>query len=105
MREKVASVRVTTKDDMTRLEQELCRVVGAKSMCSLLRSGEYIRIRLCALYDRGKAPLSAYAQNVQIHLSEDKTVSVFLLSSQLLGDDTIVLGKRKEMGSSGSDDE
>jgi hypothetical protein len=107
MREKVVAVRIASKDDMTRVEEELCKVIGSKGKCTLLRSEDFIRLRLCALYDRGDPPMSVYSHNVQVHLSEDKTVSIFLLSTELLGgvEGVVVLGKRADPDNSDCEDD
>lgn len=106
MRERVVGVRIASKDDMTRVEQELCKVIGSKGKCTLLRSKDFIRLRLCALYGRGEPPMSVYSHNVQVHLSEDKTVSIFLLSTELLGaEGVVVLGKRANPDNSDCEDD
>lgn len=97
MREKVVAIKIACKDDMTRLEEELCRVMGGKGKSVLFRSKDFISLRLCALYGKGKAPMSVYFHNIQVQLAEDKMVKVFLLTTELQGSEPpVVLGKRTD---------
>lgn len=86
MREKIFSVRVGCMADMTAVEREISRVVGGKDerQSILLRSQEFVRLRLSALYDKGgkSIPMSIYCGNLQVCLDHDKTVTVYLLSSE-----------------------
>lgn len=108
MRERLATVRILGKDDMTSVEKRLAQILGGKedAKCTLLRSEDFIKLRLCALYDIGKAPLSVYHENVQVHLGENKTISIFLLCTEYLSEDddsNALSGRKREYDSSNSD--
>jgi hypothetical protein len=68
-----------------------------ENKCTLTRSEDYQRLRLCALYNRGTPPLSVYGEGFQIYLDSNKNVSIFLLTSTVEPDDgERLLGKRCE---------
>lgn len=98
MREWVMSVRVTCPADMAKIEEKLGQILGGQK-CALVRSRDYISLRLCALYDRGKPPMSAYYQNVQICLRADKTVTLYLLAMNpvqtTVSEEEVKRGKRR----------
>jgi hypothetical protein len=82
MREKFFGLRVQSKADMDQMEASLGALLGRKEKrCAFMRSQDYQRLRLCALYSRGDPPVSVYGEGFQIYLDRDKNVSIFLLSS------------------------
>ena len=92
---KVFSIQVKTKEDMSRLEEALVSLLGGEqSKCALVRSQEFINIRLRALYNRGPSEaIVVYGERVKICLDPDKNADVYLME---LGVDAIpsLLGKR-----------
>ena len=92
---KVFSIQIQSKDDMAKLEDALVRLMGGeRSKCALIRSQEFINIRLRALYDRGPAErIVVYAERVKVCLESDKTADIYLAE---LGIDSVpvLLGKR-----------
>lgn len=104
------SVRVADLKDMARIEEKLCQLLGGdqRKSCALVRTKDFISLRLCALYNHGKAPMSAYYQNVQVSLDADKTVAIYLLSMnpvETTVDEAMVLGKRRQPDSPEDEDE
>ena len=102
MREKIFSMRVRTKHDMSVLEDRLGGLMGGEQnrRCALVRSQEFIALRLCALYKRGgPPPLSVYGHNLQVCLDRDGNVTIYLLSSDVDPDpECALLGKRAAPG-------
>ncbi len=101
-REKLLGVRVQGKDDMTRIETFLGGLLGSKlSRCALVRSQDFIKLRLCALYSRGEPPMTVYGEGVQVYLDREKNVTVYLLTNSVPDDEpgAVPLGKRCEPGS------
>ena len=95
MLHKVFSIQIQCKEDMAKLEEALVRLLGGEqSKCSLVRSQEFINIRLRALYNRGPAErIEVYGERVKICLDVDKTAEIYLME---LGLDAVpaLLGKR-----------
>lgn len=98
MREKIVSKRIGSATDMAWVEAEIGRIMGCEERkCSLVDSNDFVSLRLCALYGRGgkKAPLSVYRGDLQIKLDSDNTLTVYLLTSELVAlEDLPSLGKR-----------
>jgi hypothetical protein len=92
---KVFSVHIQTKEDMGKLEEALISLLGGeRSKCSLIRSQEFVNIRLRALYNRGPAErIVVYGERVKVCLELDKTAHIYLME---LGLDAVpaLLGKR-----------
>ena len=92
---KVFSIHVKTKEDMDKMEQALVSLLGGEqSKCALMRSQEFINIRLRALYDRGPAEnIVVYGERVKICLDPEKHAEIYLME---LGVDSVpaLLGKR-----------
>jgi hypothetical protein len=104
---KVFSIQIQCKNDMARLEDALVRLMGGeRSKCSLIRSQEFVNIRLRALYDRGPSErIVVYGERVKVCLESDKTVDIYL-SELGLDSVPVLLGKRDspEDGADGSSD-
>lgn len=92
---KVFSVHIQSKEDMARLEEALVSLLGGeRSKCALIRSQEFVNIRLRALYDRGPAErIVVYGERVKVCLELDKTADIYLIE---LGVDAVpvLMGKR-----------
>ncbi len=97
-RERVFALRVKGKDDMTQIETFVGGLLGSKhSRCALVRSQDFIKLRLCALYDRGDPPMTVYGEGVQVCLDQDKNVTVYLLSNSVVDPEaSVLLGKRRD---------
>lgn len=96
MRQKVFSIRVQDKSDMDVLESTVGRLLGGEqNKCALVRSQEFIKLRLSALYGRGDKVMSVYGGDLQISLDSDRMVTVYHLSSGVDPDESL-LGKRVE---------
>lgn len=106
MKQKVFSKRIEGKRDMAELESTVGSLLGGEdNKCSLVRSSDFVRLRLRALYGRGKAQhLHVYGGGLQISLDPDNIASVYLLSVSV-DDEDVVLGKRAEPESPGRGDE
>lgn len=93
---KVFSIKVESKDDMAKLEDALvCLMGGERSKCALIRSQDFVNIRLRALYDRGPSErIVVYGERVKVCLELDKTVEIYLME---LGVDgvPVLSGKRR----------
>jgi hypothetical protein len=98
MRQKVFVQSIGCKADMTRLEEMIGNLLGGEhNKCSLVRCNEFVQLRLCALYGKGAKPVHVYGEGLQISLDADNVASVYLLSSSVEADETLlVLGKRGE---------
>lgn len=92
---KVFSIQIQTSEDMAKLEEALVRLVGGeRSKCTLIRSQEFVNLRLRALYDRGPEDrIVAYGGRIKVCLESDKTADVYLME---FGLDSVpaLLGKR-----------
>lgn len=92
---KVFSIQIKTTDDMGRLEEALVRLVGGeRSKCALVRSQDFVNLRLRALYDRGPSDrIVVYGERIKVCLESDKTAEIYLIE---LGIDGVpaLLGKR-----------
>jgi hypothetical protein len=95
---KVFTLQINSKQDMVLLEKALGRLLGSEfNKCSLVRSQEFINIRLRALYDRGPADrIVAYGERVKVCLEVDKTADIFLMESSM-DDGPSLLGKRSSL--------
>jgi hypothetical protein len=97
-RERVFALQVQGKDDMTRIEKVVGGLLGSKgSRCALVRSQDFINLRLCALYNRGQPPMTVYGEGVQVCLDREKNVTVYLFpNTAVVPDARVLLGKRSE---------
>jgi hypothetical protein len=96
MRQRVFTQRIQDKQDMILLESTVAGLLGGEhNKCYLIRSSEFVQLRLCALYDKGLRPLHVYGENLQISLDTDNVASVYLLSMSVDAEE-ILLGKRTE---------
>jgi hypothetical protein len=96
MRQKVFAINITSKEDMAVLESTVGSLLGGEqNKCALVRSQEFIKLRLSALYGRGERAMSVYGGDLQIKLDADRTVTVYHLSFGVDQDETL-LGKRAE---------
>jgi hypothetical protein len=96
MRQRVFSQRIQDKEDMILLESTVAGLLGGEhNKCYLIRSSEFVQLRLCALYDKGLRPLHVYGENLQISLDTDNVASVYLLAMSVDAEE-ILLGKRAE---------
>ena len=96
MKQKVFAIRIKDKEDMAVLESTVGGLLGGEqNKCALVRSHEFVSLRLSALYGRGTAPVSVYGGDLQIHLDADRNVTVYLLASAVDMDESL-LGKRTE---------
>jgi hypothetical protein len=94
MREKVFSIKIQGKEDMTKLESVVGGLLGGEqNKCSFVRCQDFVHLRLCALYNKGETPLSIYGEHFQIYLDTEKNGTVYMLSSGVEESDHI-LGKR-----------
>ena len=96
MRQKVYSIRIRDKEDMAVLESTLGGLLGGEqNKCALVRSFEFVNLRLSALYGRGPPAMSVYGGDLQIALAADKNVTIYHLSSTVDVEESL-LGKRVE---------
>jgi len=99
---KVFSIQVKTKEDMAKLEEALVSLLGGEqSKCAMMRSQEFINIRLRALYNRGPAEaIVVYGEKVKICLTPEKNADIYLME---LGIDAVpaLLGKRAHQDDAG----
>lgn len=97
-RERVFALQVQGKDDMTQIEKVVGGLLGSKgSRCALVRSQDFIKLRLCALYDRGEPPMTVYGEGVQVCLDREKNVTVYLFpNTAIVPAARVLLGKRPD---------
>ena len=96
MRQKVFSRIVQCMEDMSLLEQTIGSLLGGeRNQCALVRCSEFVQLRLCALYNRGEKPMHVFGDGLQISLDENNVATVYLLSSSVDTDESI-LGKRAQ---------
>jgi hypothetical protein len=96
MRQKVFTRPIRSKADMALLETTIGGLLGGEhSKCSLVRTNEFVQLRLCALYNRGAPPLHVYGEGLQISLDVDNVASVYLLTTSVESDEILLLGKRQ----------
>lgn len=92
---KVFSIQIQRSDDMVKLEEALVRLVGGeRSKCALVRSQDFVNLRLRALYDRGpRDRIVVYGERIKVCLEIDKTAEIYLME---FGVDSVpaLLGKR-----------
>jgi hypothetical protein len=97
MRQKVFMQPIRGKEDMALLESTIGSLLGGEqNKCSLVRSSEFVQLRLCALYDRGTRPVHVYGEGLQISLGRDNVASVYLLCGNVELEQETLLGKRSE---------
>ena len=97
MRQKVFVQPIRGKEDMALLESTIGSLLGGEqNKCSLVRSNEFVQLRLCALYGRGARPVHVYGEGLQISLEKDNVASVYLLCSNVELEQETLLGKRSE---------
>ena len=102
MRQKVFTLQIQGKEDMSLLESTIGGLLrGEHNKCALIRCNEFIQLRLCALYGKGIPPIHVYGEGLQISLDAGNVVSVYLLMSYVEADEGL-LGKRSEPEKSGS---
>lgn len=96
MRQRVFVIRIRGKEDMAVLESTVGGLLGGEqNKCALIRSFEFVNLRLSALYGRGAPSMSVYGGDLQITLDSDKIVTVYHLSTSVDVDESL-LGKRIE---------
>lgn len=97
MKQKVFAKRIENKKDMAELESTVGSLLGGEdNKCSLIRSNDFVQLRLRALYSReggAPLPLHVYGEGLQISLDKDNVASVFLLSVSI--DDDVILGRKR----------
>jgi hypothetical protein len=78
----VFSVRIRTKKDMAELEDTITTLLGGEQgKCALIRSQDFLALRLRALYGRESGrPLVVYGEGLKIALDLDNVGSVSLLN-------------------------
>lgn len=89
----VYSRRIASKEDMSELEQVMTRINGGQR-CSFMRSRDYIRFRLAALYNTFDLPVEAYGESLKVTLDSDRTATVFILG-HVVTEAESDLGKRQ----------
>jgi hypothetical protein len=105
MRQKVYMQGIGGMEDMAALELAIGGLLGGEhNKCSLVRSNEFVQLRLCALYGKGEKPMHVYGEGLQISLDDANVASVYLLCSSVDADE-ILLGKRSERERSQPDHE
>ena len=97
---KIFSIQIKTKADMAALEDTITTLLGGEqSKCALIRSHDFLALRLRALYRRSKdAPaLVVYGEGLKITLDSDNVGAVSLLDPETIepAEDPAVLGKRR----------
>jgi hypothetical protein len=96
MRQKVYVQDIGGMEDMAALELAIGGLLGGEhNKCSLVRSNEFVQLRLCALYGKGEKPMHVYGEGLQISLDDANVASVYLLCSSVDADE-VLLGKRPE---------
>ena len=97
MKQKVFAKCIKGKEDMAELESTVGSLLGGEAnKCSLIRSSDFIQLRLRALYNcdgGGPPPLHVFGEGLQISLDQDNVASVFLLSMSV--DDDVILGRKR----------
>jgi hypothetical protein len=106
MLQKVLSLSIQGQQDMTKLEQTVaCLLGGEHHKCSFVRSQDFIKLRLQALYHPAaqRAPLVVYGEGLKICLDNDNLATVYLVDPSIDPDlptppsePTTVLGKRAQ---------
>jgi len=71
--------RIRGAQDMSEFEAVVVRVMGCEQ-CSFMRSHDYLRFRLGALYrPELEEPLECYGERVKVRLDLDRNATVYLL--------------------------
>ena len=84
MLQKVFSLKIACKEDMSRLEEVVVGLLGGEHhRCSFLRSGEFVRLRNLALYHKFRsgdetALHSVHIEGLKITLTPTGTVCVYI---------------------------
>jgi hypothetical protein len=84
MLQKLFSIRVDNKRDMSRLEEVVVGLLGGEcNRCSFLRSGEYLRFRNIALYSRASAedsqwPVSVHFEGLKLTLTATRVACIYV---------------------------
>jgi len=95
MLHEIFAIKINDRNDMLLLEETIMKLLGGEqNKCALLRSQEFVNLRLRALYNRGPdRPAIVYGEGLKIFLDTEKQARVYLLE---LGFDTdpTYLGKR-----------
>jgi hypothetical protein len=84
MLQKIFSISVTTKHDMSKLEEVIVALLGGEhNKCSFTRSKEFVQLRLQALYPRKQdgvrtKNLSVYGEGLKITLTPTGLACVFV---------------------------
>lgn len=91
---------ITCKEDMSELEQVMTRINGGHR-CSFMRSSDYIRFRLAALYHTVQLPVEAYGETLKVTLDCDRIATIYILGHILTEESE--LGKRGAPDSDGSE--
>jgi hypothetical protein len=95
MKQKVFARSIQGQKDMAELESTVGSLLGGEdNKCSLIRSSDFVQLRLRALYGRGvPPPVHVYGEGLQISLDQANVASVFLLS--VSAEDDVILGKKR----------
>ena len=97
MKEKMFSQTIRCKRDMDMVEKTIISLMGhQENTCTFLRTHDFLKIRMCALYNKCSPPLSVYFGNFQIHLDRDMLLSIYLLSANVEEEAVVGTGKRGE---------
>jgi hypothetical protein len=97
MKEKMFSQTIRCRQDMDNVEKTIISLMGSdENTCTFLRTHDFLKIRMCALYKRLPPPLSAYSGNFQICLDRDMKISIYLLSTDVEEESLATTGKRAE---------
>ena len=99
----VYSRRIASKEDMSELEQVMTRINGGQR-CAFMRSQDYIRFRLAALYNTMELPVEAYGDTMKVTLDSERTATIYILVHVVTEEDT-ELGKRPAMDPDDSEPE
>ena len=87
----IYSKRIDGQRDMAELESVLTRAIGG-GRAGFVRSEEYVRFRLAALYGVATGPVEAYGDTLKVTLDKDRNATVYLLGPTVEPDAS--LGKR-----------
>lgn len=98
MQRAVLSIKIRGQEDMARLEQTIGVLLGGENhKCSLMRSKDFVSLRLRALYNRPailpREGLLVYGEGLKITLDDQNNAAVYLTVPSIDQDES-VLGKR-----------
>jgi len=92
MLREVYSKQIKGAADMSEFEAVVARVMGCEQ-CSFMRSQDYLRFRIGALYRAElEEPLESYGERVKVRLDCDRIATVYLLEDTVPPE--VLLGKR-----------